>query len=160
MYYLRFWRRWFSYMNYDVVQSFEYCVQTVQVRLQFGRKSFPSNWITQPHFSTFLEHMICCFDVVPRLHPLCRYVNLFSSNIVNVFKTYLEISKVLFWRWRRIRRTTEQKILGKMKFTTTQHLWWSITGSHMDSTAVCKQEQQKLQIPVLLISGCQRWKII
>ena len=115
MHYLRFWGRWFPYTNHAVVQSFEDCIRTIPVWLHLRRKSFTSNWIPQPHFSTFLEFMIRCLDVVPRLHSFCRHADSFPSEIVNVFKMCLETWKVLLWLWRRIRRTTEQKITGRTK---------------------------------------------
>ena len=141
---------------------------TVPVRLQFGRKSFASNKAPQPCFFAFLKFTLHCFDVktltlIPCLHSFCRHVDLLPSKIVNIFKACLEILKILLLQWRHIRQTTEQKITKKTKFITKQHLWCSVTGSPMDSTAVLKQEQWKLQIPILLIflipkgRGYLRW---
>ena len=160
MYYFWFWSRWFPYCNHEVIHSFEDCIRPIPIRLQLGRKSFTPNQVPHPHIFALQESMHHRFDVLPRLNSFYRYVDSLPSQIVDVFKTWLEISKVLLWRWRRIRRTTEEKITRKTKFATKQHLWWSIASSLMDSTAVCKQEQRKLQIPVLLISGYQKWEVI
>ena len=146
MYYPRFWKWWFSNTNHDVVQSFDDCVRIVRVGLQLGRKSFASNWVPQPHFSTSLKFISRCLDVVSRLHPFCRHAESFPSKIVKVFKTCQEISNLLLWRRKHFRWTTEQKILGKTNFTTKQHLWLSIAGILMDNIAVyATAKQRKLQ---------------